>query len=114
MFRPPFGEHSRNCPIVDQGRDKMPESNDTIRPESIRGKCNWRVQMGLAQYAIVPIRNQWGVLHDGNVNGEYATKESAFESAMAAASLAIRMGHEVHVSVPGRNEGEAALARQAK
>ena len=31
--------------------------------------------MGLAQYAIVPIRDQWGVLHDGNVNGEYATKE---------------------------------------
>ena len=44
--------------------------------------------MGLAQYAIVPIRDQWGVLHDGNVNGEYATKESAFESAIAAASLA--------------------------
>ena len=35
--------------------------------------------MGLAQYAIVPVRDQWGVLHDGNVNGEYATEESAFE-----------------------------------
>ena len=31
--------------------------------------------MGLAQYAIVPIRDQWGVLHDGNIHGEYATKE---------------------------------------
>ena len=68
--------------------------------------------MGLAQYAIVPIRNQWGVLHDGAVNGEYATKESAFESAVAAASLAIRQGHEVHVSVPAREQGEAAM--QAK
>lgn len=61
--------------------------------------------MGLAQYAIVPVRDQWGVLHDGEVNGEYATKEAAFESAVAAASLAMRQGHEVHVSVPARGEG---------
>jgi phosphotransferase system HPr-like phosphotransfer protein len=70
--------------------------------------------MGLAQYAIVPVGDQWGVLHDGNIHSEYATKESAFESAMAAASLAMRQGHEVHVSVPGRNEGESALAKEAK
>jgi hypothetical protein len=35
--------------------------------------------MGLAQYAIVPVSDQWGVLHDGNIHGEYATKESAFD-----------------------------------
>jgi hypothetical protein len=64
--------------------------------------------MGLAQYAIVPVRNQWGVLHDGDVNGEYATKEAAFEAAVAAASLAMRQGHEVHVSVPAREPGKAA------
>jgi hypothetical protein len=63
--------------------------------------------MGLAQYAIVPVRDQWGVLHDGDVNGEYATKEAAFEAAASAASLAMRQGHEVHVSVPARNEGKA-------
>ena len=66
-------------------------------------------EMGLAQYAIVPIRDQWGVLHDGDIKGEYATKESAFESAVAAASLALRQGHEVHVSVPAREEGRAAM-----
>jgi hypothetical protein len=60
--------------------------------------------MGLAQYAIVPVRNRWGVLHDGDVKGEYATKEAAFESAVAAASTAIRQGHEVHVSAPARAE----------
>ncbi len=65
--------------------------------------------MGLAHYAVVPIEQEWGVLHDGNVNGRYATKESAFESAVAAASLALRQGHEVHVSVPGREPGESAL-----
>jgi hypothetical protein len=70
--------------------------------------------MGLAQYSIVARGEQWAVLHDGNVHGDYATKESAFESAAAAASLAIRQGHEVHLSVPGRDEGEAALTRSAR
>jgi hypothetical protein len=63
-------------------------------------------RMGLAQYAIVPIRDEWGVLHDGEINGRYATKEAAFESAVAAASTAMRQGHEVHVSAPAR-EGDA-------
>ena len=57
--------------------------------------------MGLAQYSIVEVRDRWGVLHDGNISAEYATKEAAFEAAATAASLAIREGHEVHVSVPG-------------
>ena len=61
--------------------------------------------MGLAQYAVTSVGDRWGVLHDGNVEGDFATKESAFESAIAAASLAIREGHEVHVSVPGRDAG---------
>ncbi|GMO13786.1 MULTISPECIES: hypothetical protein [Bradyrhizobium] len=65
--------------------------------------------MGLAQYAIVPVRNEWGVLHDGDVKNTYATKEAAFESAVAAASLALREGHEVQVSVPGREAGDNAL-----
>jgi phosphotransferase system HPr-like phosphotransfer protein len=65
--------------------------------------------MGLAQYSIVEVRDRWGVLHDGNINAEYATKEAAFEAAATAASLAIRQGHEVHVSVPGR-EGRKATA----
>jgi phosphotransferase system HPr-like phosphotransfer protein len=61
--------------------------------------------MGLAQYAIVAVeKGQWGVLHDGEIGGEYSTKEAAFESAVAAASLAIRQGHEVHVCVPGRDQ----------
>ena len=61
--------------------------------------------MGLAQYAVIAVGDHWGVLHDGDVEGDFASKESAFESAAAAASLAIRQGHEVHVSVPGRDAG---------
>jgi hypothetical protein len=61
--------------------------------------------MGLAQYRIVAQGDQWGVLHDGDVKNSYATKEAAFEAAVAAASLAIREGHEVHVSVPDHSSG---------
>lgn len=57
--------------------------------------------MGLASYAITPIDDRWSVLHDGETEGDYVTKEAAFEAAVAAASLAIREGHEVHVSAPG-------------
>lgn len=61
--------------------------------------------MGLASYAIIESGKRWGVLHDGNVEGDFETKEAAFEAAVAAASLAIREGHEVHVSAPGRAAG---------
>ena len=65
--------------------------------------------MGLAQYAIVGVEGgQWGVLHDGEIKAEYSTKEAAFESAVAAASLAIREGHEVHLSVPGQDQRQIA------
>jgi phosphotransferase system HPr-like phosphotransfer protein len=61
--------------------------------------------MGLAEYMIVSKAEGWTVLHDGTAEHDYATKEAAFEAAVAAASLAIRQGHEVHVSVPGRDAG---------
>ena len=50
------------------------------------------------------------MLHDGQSKNDYATKEAAFEAAVAAASLAIKEGHEVHVSVPGR-DGEVPSNR---
>ena len=60
------------------------------------------------KYDIVPVGKLWGVQHDGKVNGKYSTKESAFESAAAAASMAIHQGHEVHISVPSGEESGAA------
>jgi hypothetical protein len=39
--------------------------------------------MGLATYAIVSVGGRWGILHDGNVEGDHVTKESAFEAAIA-------------------------------
>jgi len=64
--------------------------------------------MGDAIYAIVAVGEKWGVFHDGMVEGDYLTKESAFEAAAAAASLAIRQGNEVHISVPGNNSDRGA------
>lgn len=64
--------------------------------------------MGVAQYEIVPVGKRWGIRHEGRINGEYSTKEAAFESAAAAASMAIHQGHEVHVSVPSAEESGAA------
>jgi hypothetical protein len=61
--------------------------------------------MGLAEYTIVAQGEEWGVLHDGEITHRYATKEAAFEAAAAAASLAIRQGHEVHVNVPDNSAG---------
>lgn len=61
--------------------------------------------MGLAQYAIIESGRHWGVLHDGRVEGDHETKEGAFEAAVSAASLSIREGHEIHISVPGREAG---------
>jgi sarcosine oxidase gamma subunit len=61
--------------------------------------------MGLAEYMIVSKPDGWTVLHDGTAQHDYDTKEAAFEAAVAAASLAIRQGHEVRVSVPGHEAG---------
>lgn len=61
--------------------------------------------MGLAAYDVVANGSQWSVSHDGDLEGTYETKEAAFESAVAAASLAIRQGHAVRVTSPGNDAG---------
>lgn len=58
--------------------------------------------MGLASYEIVGDAGEWRVTHDGRAENVYETKEAAFEAAVAAASLALRQGHEVRVTAPGR------------
>jgi hypothetical protein len=57
--------------------------------------------MGIASYEIVPVNHGWGIKHDGEVAGSYATKEIAFEMAALAASNAIKEGHAVTLTVPG-------------
>ena len=57
--------------------------------------------MGIASYEVVGSGGIWRVKHDGEPIGRYHTKEAAFEAAVAAASLAVREGYEVQLSVPG-------------
>lgn len=57
--------------------------------------------MGSATYEIAKRGELWTVVHDGATTGDYVTKEAAFEAAMAAASVTIRQGHEIRISVPG-------------
>jgi hypothetical protein len=93
---------------VGDSRDSGSQRNGaaaTLLSPAISRKCGEETPMGMATYAIIEQGSSWGVLHDGEVEGTFATKESAFEAAVAAASLAIRQGHEVHVSAPGSLAG---------
>jgi uncharacterized protein (DUF58 family) len=63
--------------------------------------------MGLANYKIFGVPGAWHVDHDGKAPNTYETKEAAFEAAVAAASLALRQGHEVSVTAPGSGGVEA-------
>jgi hypothetical protein len=56
--------------------------------------------MGIAKYEIFGTEGTWRGHHDGKAENEYATKEAAFEAEIAAASLALRQGHEVTVIAP--------------
>jgi len=55
--------------------------------------------MGLAAYDIQGSGKSWSIIHGGKPEGDYETPEAAFEAAVAAASLAIRQGHDVRVTV---------------
>jgi hypothetical protein len=46
--------------------------------------------MGFANYKIFGAPGEWHFEHDGKVANSYVTKESAFEAAVAAASMALR------------------------
>jgi hypothetical protein len=48
--------------------------------------------MAMASYRIFGLPGDWHVEHDGKVANSYETKESAFEAAAAAASIALRQG----------------------
>lgn len=64
--------------------------------------------MGTASYRVVHRQQRWAVDHDGAAEGEYLSKEAAFEAIIGAASNAIKQGHEVRIHVPG-SDGEPAL-----
>jgi len=64
--------------------------------------------MGLASYEIFGHAGEWRIRHDGKSQSAYETKEAAFEAAMAAASLALRQGHEVKITAPASDTSTGA------
>ena len=56
--------------------------------------------MGIAKYEIFGKDRAWRIRHDGKAENEYPTKEAAFEAAIAAASIALREGHDVTMTAP--------------
>ncbi|MEH2512421.1 hypothetical protein V1291_003775 [Nitrobacteraceae bacterium AZCC 1564] len=64
--------------------------------------------MGTTQFDIISKGDGWAVQHDGAIGMAYSTKEAAFEAAAAAASLAIRDGHEVIVRTPSQDARQKA------
>jgi len=64
--------------------------------------------MGLAAYEIFGETAEWHIRHDGRAENVYETKEAAFEAAIAAASLALRQGHEIRISAPASETSTGA------
>lgn len=54
-------------------------------------------------------KSSWTVDHDGDIGGEYASKEAAFEAVAAAASNSLRDGLGVTITVPAPEPGESTL-----
>ncbi|HLG89475.1 MAG TPA: hypothetical protein VKZ79_20025 [Alphaproteobacteria bacterium] len=60
--------------------------------------------MGSANYKIFGSPGAWHVEHDGKVANTYLTK-AAFKAAAAAASMALREGHEIMITAAGSDGG---------
>jgi hypothetical protein len=56
--------------------------------------------MGITNFEISGSKGAWRVRHNGKTGYEYATREAAFQAAIAAASHALREGHDVTVTAP--------------
>ena len=66
--------------------------------------------MQTESFEIVRSDAGWIVSHNGADGMPYATKEAAFEAAVAAASGAVRAGSDVSIVVQGARAKERALS----
>lgn len=58
--------------------------------------------MAEARYRVIPQNDAWAIDHNGKVEGQYETKEAAFESIIGAASNSLRDGLGVVIEIPAR------------
>lgn len=59
--------------------------------------------MTFATYRVIPQGKGWAIDHDGQLEGQYETKEAAFESIWGAASNSMRDGFGIRIEVPERH-----------
>ena len=69
--------------------------------------------MAQATYSVIRKGTNWTIDHDGVFEGDYETKEAAFEAIYAAASNSIKDGFGVKISIPERAADEAAVGGPA-
>ncbi len=62
-----------------------------------------------ASYRVQRKGQTWAINHDGTLEGDYETKEAAFEAIVGAASNSIKEGVAVTIEIPGTAVGESAL-----
>lgn len=89
-----------------ENRNFRKVSSASAKDPSTRTKAG---TMTTASYKIVRNGKNWAVNHDGVLEGDYATKEVAYELAALAGSNAIKAGYGVAITVEPREAGEAAL-----
>jgi hypothetical protein len=65
--------------------------------------------MSTERYDVVRNGEGWAINHDGKMEGDYETKEGAFESIVFAASNALKDGVGVAITIPERAPGETAV-----
>ncbi|MBS7544741.1 hypothetical protein [Ancylobacter oerskovii] len=63
-------------------------------------------------YRIRGTEAAWRIELNDEAGMAYASKEAAFEAAVASASNGIRAGREVVIVVPGARDGESLLGTQ--
>jgi hypothetical protein len=65
--------------------------------------------MAIEHYDVVRSGTGWSINHDGQLEGDYETKEAAFEAIKFAAANAIKDGVGVAITIPPRAPAETAL-----
>jgi hypothetical protein len=60
---------------------------------------SWSFVMSTVQFVIIPKGEGWAIETNGDIGGDYVTREAAFEAIVGEASNAIRNGEAVEIIV---------------
>jgi hypothetical protein len=90
-------------------RDELARERPTCPASHHHHRGETLMKNDVANYQVIHIGGTWTIDHDGQTEGDYATKEAAFEAIIWAASLTIRDGVGVRIDVPPRKKNEPSL-----